>query len=84
MGFFHPDRWTFGQPLFVSQITGRVQQVAGVEHVVSVKLKRWNDQTVSTVEGLYPLRHNEIIQVLGDPDHMERGFIDFDVQGGRQ
>jgi len=27
---------------------------------------------------------NEIIQVKNDPDHMEKGFIFFDVKGGRQ
>jgi len=26
---------------------------------------------------------NEILQVMSDPDHQEKGFIDFTVQGGR-
>jgi hypothetical protein len=30
------------------------------------------------------LRANEIIQVQNDPDHMELGFINFDLRGGRQ
>lgn len=82
-GFFHPDRWTFGQGIHVSQILGRVQQVQGVDHVVSLELKRWNDAGAAAdqVEGLRP---NEIILVRNDPDHRERGFIDFFVGGGRQ
>lgn len=83
MGFFHPDRWTFGQELYVSQIIGRIQAVQGVEHVISVTMKRWNQPTPGG-DRIVNLRANEIIQVQNDPDHMERGFIDFDIRGGRQ
>ena len=41
-GFFHPDHWTFGQALRASEIAGRIHPVAGVEHVISITLKRWN------------------------------------------
>jgi Baseplate J-like protein len=83
MAFFHPDRWTFGQELPASQIIGRLQAIQGVEHVISVTLKRWNEATPGT-DKIANLRPNEIIQVRSDRDHMEKGFIDFDVQGGRQ
>jgi hypothetical protein len=83
MGFFHPDAWTFGQPLHASQIVGRIQKVQGVEHVISVTLKRWNETTPPGQE-ITQLRHNEIIQVLNDPDHLERGFIFLEVRGGRK
>jgi hypothetical protein len=82
MGFFHPDRWSFGQGLQASEISGRAQAVEGIEHVVSITLKRWNDGTTGA-HAVDRLRHNEIIQVLSDPDHMELGFIDFDVRGGQ-
>ncbi|HKC65921.1 MAG TPA: baseplate J/gp47 family protein, partial [Pyrinomonadaceae bacterium] len=83
MGFFHPDLWTFGQSLMASQITDRVLRVAGVEHIISVTMKRWNYPTSATTE-ITDVAYNEIIQVLNDPDHMEQGFIDFDVRGGRR
>jgi hypothetical protein len=81
--FFHPDLWTFGQPLRASQIIGRAQAVTGVDHVKSVTIKRWNETGTGTQE-IVNLRHNEIIRVENDPDHLERGFIFFDVKGGRQ
>lgn len=81
-GFFHPDLWTFGQPLYASQIIGRVMQIQGVEHVVSVNIKRWNDPTAGT-DYYGNLRPSEIIQVLNDPDHMESGFISFEIKGAR-
>jgi hypothetical protein len=82
-GFFHPDLWTFGQALRASQILGRAQAVQGVDHVISLTMKRWNEVGPAN-DAIVALRHNEIIRVRNDPDHMEQGFIDFDVQGGRQ
>jgi hypothetical protein len=95
-GFFHPDLWTFGQPLYASQIIGRAMQVRGVEHAVgqkvgvgpaektiSVSIKRRNS-TVLPTDSLTQLNYNEIIQVMNDPDHLEQGTIVFDVKGGRQ
>ena len=96
MGFFHPDLWTFGRPLYASQIIGRAMQVKGVEHAVpqkkntasadppiSVLIKRWNSP-FAPVESLTQVNYNEIILVQNDPDHMEQGFITFKVKGGRQ
>jgi hypothetical protein len=83
LAFFHPDRWTFGQLLRASEIIGRIHLIEGVEHVLSVTMKRWN---ASSSEGLdiVAVRVNEIIRVRNDPDHMEDGFITFDPLGGRQ
>ncbi len=81
--FFHPDLWTFGQSPRTSQIFGRVQSIKGVDHVVSVTMKRWNEATPGTND-IIAVGPNEIIRVKNDPDHMEEGSITFDVRGGRQ
>lgn len=83
LAFFHPDLWTFGQTLHQSEIIGRIQRVVGVDHVKSVTIKRWNDQTTFDADHELKLQPNEIIQVLNDPDHMEEGSITFVVKGGR-
>jgi hypothetical protein len=83
MGFFHPDLWTFGQSLAKSQILGRVQAVPGVSHVLDVTMHGWCQNTAGN-EDLIEVRINEIIRVRNDHDHLEWGFIDFDLQGGRQ
>jgi predicted phage baseplate assembly protein len=83
MGFFNPDLWTFGQQLKASQVIGRVLSVPGVEHVIQVRMKRFNDPGPFSDE-ITSVNYNEILQALNDPDHMEKGFIDFDVQGGRR
>jgi hypothetical protein len=82
-GFFHPDCWTFGQKLQASQIIGRIQQIKGVDHVRQVTLKRWNEPSPGT-DAIAEVAANEIIRVRNDPDHMEEGFITWDLGGGRQ
>jgi hypothetical protein len=83
LGFFHPDRWTFGQYLHASELIGRIQAVEGVDHVISLRMKRWNAASSGT-EDTVTVRANEIIRVQNDPDHMEEGSITLDIQGGRQ
>ena len=82
LAFFHPDRWTFGMPLHVSQILGRVQRIPGVDHVIRVRLRRMLQPDTRSVDPLV-VRANEIILVKNDPDHRELGAIQFDIQGGR-
>ena len=83
-GFFHPDEWTFGQALHRSQLAGRVHAVTGVEHIVSIAMKRRNDPAAALldVEQL-TMAFDEIVLVQNDPDHLERGSIRFTLQGGR-
>jgi predicted phage baseplate assembly protein len=83
-GFFHPDNWTFGQALHRSQIEGRLQQVAGVEHVVSITMKRFNAPTpgIPGTEEL-EMAFDEVVLLANDPDHLERGLIRFELRGGR-
>ena len=97
-GFFHPDEWTFGQPLYASQLIGRALAVAGVDRVLSLSMRRWNpgpggglttvvlapeDLADSVVERV-DVGAFEIVRVENDPDRLERGRILFEVLGGRR
>lgn len=84
MAFFHPDQWTFGQSLHRSQIEGRIQRVPGIEHILRIKIKRFNDHQAvpQLIEQLTP-RFNEIFEVRNDPDSREHGFVTFNLSGGR-
>ncbi len=82
-GFFHPDQWTFGQTIHASQIIGHALLVSGVEHLINVAIKRRNSPVPAT-DSFTKVAYNEIIEVLNDPDQIERGTITFDVKGGRQ
>ena len=84
-GFFHPDEWNFGESLHRSAIEGRIHRIAGVEHVVRITMKRFS-APLPGVPGAEVLEigPDEIVLVANEPDHLERGFIRFDIQGGRR
>jgi hypothetical protein len=83
-GFFNPDQWTFGQALHRSMIEGRIHSVAGISHIVSITMKRFSapQPGVPGAEVL-EMAFDEVVLLANDPDHLERGFIRFEVQGGR-
>lgn len=97
-GLFHPDLWSFGQPLYASQLIGRALSVTGVERVVKLGMRRFNPGSgggVSVVEvdaSALPdataqrleFGEFEVLVVANDPDHLERGRLVFDIQGGRR
>ncbi|MGH6689630.1 MAG: baseplate J/gp47 family protein [Gammaproteobacteria bacterium] len=84
-GFFHPDEWSFGQALHRSAIEGRIHRIAGIKHVVSITMKRFS-APLPGVPGAEVLEigFDEVVLLANDPDHLERGLIRFEVQGGRQ
>ena len=82
LAFFHPDNWTFGQSLHASEISGRIKRITGIKHINSIDLGRWNEPTPGPGDQIQ-VQFNEIILVKNDPDHLETGFIRFELQGGR-
>jgi hypothetical protein len=40
LGFFHPDRFTFADPVYLSQIIEKVMKVAGVRSVTATRFQR--------------------------------------------
>ncbi len=81
--FFNPDRWTFGQALHASQIEGALAKIPGVEHVISIAMTRWWNQTVTSNE-VMTMAPEEIVLVTNDPSRLELGRIAFSWQGGQQ
>ena len=66
-----------------SEIEGVLQTIEGVEHVISIRMTRWWNQTVTYSE-VMPIAPEEIVLVENDPSRMESGSITFTYQGGRQ
>lgn len=84
-GFFHPDEWTFGQDLHRSAIEGRIARIAGVEHVVRITMKRFSAPLPGRPGAeVLEIGFDEVVLLANDPDHLERGLIRFDIQGGRR
>ena len=83
-GFFHPDRWTFGQPVYLSDVVNAAMQLPGVEWVKPLRFQRFARDPAGELEaGRIGLGSREIAQVETDPSTPERGCIAFVLEGGR-
>ncbi|MBN2118642.1 MAG: putative baseplate assembly protein [Anaerolineales bacterium] len=89
-GFFHPDRFTFGQPLYLSQMIALVMDVPGVQWVdaedVSGKpnrFRRWGKPANGEFDaGKIAFDRLEIPRLDNNPSLPENGRIDFIMEGG--
>lgn len=83
-GFFHPDNFSFGTPLYASRLIERVMAVEGVQ---SVQLKRFNRlgrQPQSEIaNGLIRPRELEVLRLDDDPSFPENGRLSLLMGGGR-
>jgi hypothetical protein len=82
-GFFHPDNFTFGTPLYLAQIYQAAMAVDGVASVKILRFKRWGkaDAGELAAEELKPGPF-EILRLDNDPNYLENGKIEFNMQAG--
>ena len=82
-GFFNPDIFTFGQPVYVSAIYEKAMSVDGV---ASVELKTFKRMTMPAnlekEKGVLQPDKSEIIRLDNDPNFPENGKINFLMFGG--
>lgn len=82
-GFFHPDNFTFGQPVYLSQIYRAAMQVAGVGSVNVTTFQRWGRAANHELDrGVLTTASLEIVQLANDPNFPENGKMEFVMMGG--
>jgi hypothetical protein len=89
-GFFHPDNFTFGQTLYLSQMVARMMDVPGVKWVDAEdvpakpnRFRRWGQVENGEFEaGKITFGRLEIARLDNDPSLPENGRIDFVMEGG--
>ena len=82
-GFFHPDRFTFGQPVYLSAVIAAAMAVPGVDYVTPVRFQRLGRNPANEIEtGRMPIARLEIARLDNDPNAPENGRIRFDVDTG--
>ena len=75
-GVFHPDNFTFGQPVFLSSIYAAAQAVTGVDSVNVTKFQRQGiDSTVALESGSLDMGRLEIARLENDPNFPEHGVF---------
>jgi hypothetical protein len=89
-GFFHPDNFTFGDPVYLSRIIAEAMAVPGVAWVdaeVSAtkpnRFQRWGNAYQGEYEqGFIEMGSLEIARLDNDPNRPENGKIEFFMEGG--
>jgi predicted phage baseplate assembly protein len=84
LGFFHPDRFTFGSPVYLSAIVAAAQGVQGVESVTPVAFQRQRDDATSALDtGVLEMGRLEIARLDDDPSFPEHGVLVLTAGGGK-
>jgi Baseplate J-like protein len=97
-GFFHPDNYTFGQPVYLSQVVATAMQVPGVAAVLDLstgsklsfqtlrtrtRFQRWGHPPRGELAaGVIVTAPTEIVRLDNDPNQPENGRIRFFMEGG--
>jgi hypothetical protein len=83
-GFFHPDNFTFGQALYLSQLYAAVEAVEGVDSAVISIFQRFGKAPNNELEqGFIPMNRLEILRLDNDPSFPENGVTRLNVLGGK-
>ncbi|SFF76485.1 putative baseplate assembly protein [Novosphingobium sp. CF614] len=84
LGFFHPDRRSFGDPVYASAILAAAVGVEGVRSAALTRFGRAGAPPVDPVlDGVITPSNTELLRLDNDPDHPDMGRIRFDLEGGR-
>jgi predicted phage baseplate assembly protein len=92
-GFFHPDNFSFGQPVYLSHVIARAARVEGVRFVSATpralpsdndnRFQRWGQRAAGEIEsGVISIGRLEIARCDNDPNQPDNGRIRFFVEGG--
>ena len=81
-GFFHPDNYSFGDPVFSSRIHAAAMEVDGVGSVEILDFHRWDRVPNEEIaEGVFRPGDREIVQLENDPNFPERGTLTLEMEG---
>lgn len=82
--FFAPGRFTFGQPVYLSDLHAAVSAVEGVLSVSVMRFKRLGDRYPDReADGFIPVGELEVARCDNDPAHTENGVLFIRTRGGR-
>lgn len=83
-GVFHPDNFTFGQPVYLSRLVAAAQNVTGVDSVEVTTFQRQGIPGTAARElGKLELGRLEIARLDNDPNFAERSVFRLTMSGGK-
>ena len=83
-GIFHPDEFSFGQPVFLSKLYATASEVNGVESVAVTTFERRGTPDPGPLKaGKLEFGRLEIARLDNDPSLPERGVFSLTMEGGK-
>lgn len=83
-GFFHPDRFTFAQPLYLSQVYAVVGAVEGVSSAEVTSFHRYGDPPAGELErGAITVGRTQVVRLDNDPNFPDNGILRLDMRSGK-
>jgi len=83
-GLFHPDHFSFADPVYLSRVYAAAQAVTGVAHVdVTAFGRQGGDLTTALAMGVLEFDRLEIARLANDPSRPESGVLRLTLAGGR-
>jgi Baseplate J-like protein len=84
LGVFHPDNFSFGQPVYLSRVIAAAQAVEGVDSVRVDSFRRLSDPSSTSLDdGVIEIGDLEIAQLANNPSFPERGKLALAAGGGK-
>jgi hypothetical protein len=89
LGFFHSDRYTFGDPVVLSRLYAAIEATPGVDSVLITMLSRLHQRDPAEAtrqnlkQGFLPIGEMEIVRLDNDPSFPENGRLALELIGGR-
>lgn len=88
LGLFHPDRFSFGQTIYLSPLYAAARSVPGVVSVQATRFQRQGQHqgqqdTQALSNGFMPLQRLEIARLDNDQNFPEHGVLRLDLHGGK-
>jgi hypothetical protein len=82
-GFFHPDEFTLGQPVYLSRLIAAAMGVPGVDWVEVTRFKRWREVARDELDkGRIEFGRLEVARLDNDPNQPENGKLELELKGG--
>lgn len=83
-GFFHPDQFTFGQPLYLSRLYAAVMEVTGVHAVHARVFQRLHEVARGELQrGVLEVGAGEVLRLDNDPNFPDLGLLRIQGEGGK-
>jgi hypothetical protein len=82
-GIFYPGNYTFGQPVYLSELYAAAYGVAGVQQVTISTFQRQGIPGPGLQDGVLPMEWLEIARLENDPNYPEQGIFRLQVEGGK-